>query len=146
MAESTVQSIDVKATPEECFDVAADIAEYPEWATGVRSTEVLETTDDGRVHRASFVIDGMVKEIAYTLTYTYDHPSRMTWLADSGDDIKELEGSYAFEQIEDGRTRVTYALRAEPAFSIPGFLRRQVEKQIVTTALRGLRSRVESTD
>lgn len=146
MAESTVQSIDVKATPEACFDVAADIAEYPEWATGVRSTEVLETTDEGRVHRATFVIDGMVKEIEYTLTYAYDYPTTMSWWADSGDDIEELEGSYAFEQIEDGRTRVTYALRAEPAFSIPGFLRRQVEKQIVTTALRGLRTRVESTD
>ena len=146
MAESTVQSIDVKATPEACFEVAADISQYPEWATGVRSTEVLETTDDGRVHRAAFVIDGMVKEIGYTLTYSYEYPHEMRWWADAGDDIKELEGSYAFEQIDDGRTRVTYALRAEPAFSIPGFLRRQVEKQIVTTALRGLRARVESDD
>ena len=34
------------------------------------------------------------------------------------------------------------ALRATPAFTIPGFLRRQVEKQIVGTALRGLRERV----
>lgn len=144
MAESTVQSIDVKASPEACFEVAADIAQYPEWATGVRSTEVLETTDEGRVHRATFVIDGMVKEISYTLTYSYEHPHEMRWWADPGDDIKELEGSYAFESIDDGRTRVTYALRAEPAFSIPGFLRRQVEKQIVTTALRGLRARVES--
>lgn len=144
MAESTVQSIDVKASPEACFAVAADIASYPEWATGVRSTEVLETTDDGRVHRATFVIDGMVKEIEYSLTYEYDHPELMTWSADPGADIEELEGSYRFEAIDDERTRVTYALRAQPAFNIPGFLRRQVEKQIVTTALRGLRSRVES--
>lgn len=144
MAESTVQSIDVKATPEECFAVAADIAVYPDWATGVRSTEVLSETDDGRVHRATFVIDGMVKEIEYSLTYQYDYPNEMTWSADPGDDIRELEGSYRFETVDDDRTRVTYALRAEPAFSIPGFLRRQVEKQIVTTALRGLRSRVEA--
>lgn len=144
MAESTVQSIDVKGTPEACFDVAADIAIYPEWATGVRSTEVLETTDDGRVHRATFVIDGMVKEIEYTLTYMYEYPNVMTWSADPGDDIEELEGSYRFEATDEGRTRVVYALRAQPAFSIPGFLRRQVEKQIVTTALRGLRARVEA--
>jgi hypothetical protein len=30
----------------------------------------------------------------------------------------------------------------EPNFKVPGFLRRQAEKQIVTTALRGLRKRV----
>lgn len=144
MAESTVQSIDVRATPEACFDVAADIAVYPDWATGVRSTEILEETEDGRVHRATFVIDGMVKEIEYSLTYRYDYPNEMTWSADPGDDIKELEGSYRFESVDEDHTRVTYALRAEPAFSIPGFLRKQVEKQIVTTALRGLRSRVEA--
>lgn len=144
MAESTVQSIDIRATPQACFDVAADIAVYPEWATGVRSTEVLEETPDGRVHRATFVIDGMVKEIEYSLTYQYDYPHEMTWSADPGDDIRELEGSYRFEEVDGDHTRVTYALRAEPSFSIPGFLRRQVVKQIVTTALRGLRSRVES--
>ncbi len=144
MAESTVQSIDVRATPEACFEVAADIAAYPDWATGVRSTEVLEETSEGRVHRATFVIDGMVKEIEYSLTYQYDFPTEMTWSADPGDDIKELEGSYRFEIVDPDHTRVTYALRAEPAFSIPGFLRRQVEKQIVTTALRGLRTRVEA--
>lgn len=144
MADSTIQSIDVKASPEACFDVASGIAAYPEWATGVRSTEVLETNEDGRVFRAAFVIDGMVKEIGYSLTYDYQYPDLMTWTADPGDDIEELEGSYRFDAIEDGMTRVTYALRAKPAFSIPGFLRRQVEKQIVTTALRGLRTRVEA--
>jgi hypothetical protein len=41
----------------------------------------------------------------------------------------------------DGATEVVYALSVEPNFTVPGFLRRQAEKQIVTTALRGLRKR-----
>ena len=56
-----------------------------------------------------------------------------------------MDGSYTFKSIGENRTQVVYALRAEPAFTIPGFLRRQVEKQIVSTALRGLRERVEET-
>ncbi|MDH4116396.1 MAG: SRPBCC family protein [Acidimicrobiia bacterium] len=143
MADTTVQSIDIDAPAAACFAVAADIASYPEWATGVRTTEVLESDADGRVLRAHFVIDGMVKEIAYTLVYTYDEPSSISWSAEPGDDLKSLEGSYRFSPLEDGRTEVVYALRAEPGFTIPGFLRRQVEKQIVGTALRGLRERVE---
>ncbi len=143
MADSTVQTIEIAASPEACFAVASDIASYPEWATGVRVTEVLGHDQAGRVDRAHFVIDGMVKEIAYDLRYSYDEPNRMSWTAEPGDDLKSLEGSYAFNQLEDGRTEVVYALRAEPAFTIPGFLRRQVEKQIVGTALRGLRERVE---
>jgi ribosome-associated toxin RatA of RatAB toxin-antitoxin module len=142
VAEGTVQSIEVDAEPAACFAVAADVAAYPDWATGVRSTEVLATDSEGRPARASFVIDGMVKEIAYTLTYTYDEPHSMSWTAEPGPDLKALDGSYTFNDLGDGRTQIVYALRADPAFTIPGFLRRQVEKQIVGTALRGLRERV----
>lgn len=144
MAEGTVQSIEIDAEPAACFAVASDVAAYPDWATGVRSTEVLETDDVGRPHRAAFVIDGMVKEISYTLTYEYDEPTSISWTADPGADLKAMEGSYTFKEISPGRTEIVYALRAEPAFTIPGFLRRQVEKQIVGTALRGLRERVTS--
>jgi ribosome-associated toxin RatA of RatAB toxin-antitoxin module len=142
VAEGTVQSIEVDAEPAACFAVASDVAAYPEWATGVRSTEVLETDDQGRPSRAAFVIDGMVKEISYTLQYTYDEPHSMSWTAEPGADLKALEGSYAFKELGEGRTEIVYALKADPAFTIPGFLRRQVEKQIVGTALRGLRERV----
>ena len=42
-----------------------------------------------------------------------------------------------------GGTAIAYALRVAPNFSVPGFLRRQAEKQIVQAALRGLRLRAE---
>ena len=145
MAESTVQTIEIDAPPAECFAVAADIASYPDWATGIRDIEILETGPDGRVSRAHFTIDGMVKEISYTLRYEYEEPTRISWSAEPGEDLELMDGSYAFHEIASGRTEVVYALRAEPAFTIPGFLRRQVEKQIVGTALRGLRRRVEES-
>lgn len=145
MAESTVQTIEIDAGVEACFDVAADVAAYPDWATGVRSTEVLETDPEGRPLKAHFVIDGMVKEIAYTLSYTYDRPTHIAWESVESADLKTLDGSYTFKSIGEDRTEVVYALRAEPSFTIPGFLRRQVEKQIVGTALRGLRDRVEQS-
>jgi uncharacterized membrane protein len=143
MSDSTVQSIEVDASPEACFAVAADVAAYPEWATGIRVADVLEAGKDGRARRARFVVDGMVKEITYVLVYSYEEPHHISWTAEPGADIKEMEGSYSFNPLDAERTQVVYALRAEPGFSIPGFLRRQVEKQIVGTALRGLRKRVE---
>lgn len=144
MAEGTVQSIEVSAPPEALFEVAADLEQYPDWASGVRSVEVLERDAEGRSLRARFVVDGMIKEITYVLRYSYDFPHRISWVAEPGDDIREMEGSYDFEGLEEGGTAVVYALRADPAFLIPGFLRRQVEKQIVGTALRGLKKRVEA--
>lgn len=144
MVESTVQSIEIDAPPSRCFQVAADIAAYPEWATGVRTTEVLETDAGGRVRRARFVVDGMVKEITYVLAYRYEDPLTMAWVAEPGPDLATLEGSYTFRPLDGERTEVVYALRADPTFTLPGFVKGRAVRQIVGTALRGLRNRVQS--
>ena len=141
MAEGTFQTLEIDATPEELYDVAADVASYPEWASGVKEVEVLSEDSEGRVDRAKFVVEGYIKEIEYVLRYSHERPTRLSWVAEEGVDLKMLEGSYQFSQT-NGATEVVYSLTVEPNFTVPGFLRRQVEKQIVTTALRGLRKRV----
>ena len=146
MTESTVQSIEIDADPADIFAVAVDIETYPEWASGVKQVEVLETDEEGWPHRAAFVLEGFVKEIAYELVYDYDPPYRVSWKADPSPDLNMLEGSYTFTETEDGATEVVYAFSVDPAFKVPGFIRRQAEKQIVTTALRGLRRRVQEQE
>lgn len=142
MAEGTFSTLEIDATPEELYDVAADVASYPDWASGVKEVEVLDVDADGRVDRARFVLEGFVKEIEYVLKYTHDRPSVLSWVAEDSADLKMLEGSYQFGPAEDGATEVVYSLTVEPNFIVPGFIKRQAEKQIVTTALRGLRKRV----
>ena len=146
MAEGTFSSLEIDASPEELYDVAADVAAYPEWASGVKEVEVLDTDEEGRVDRARFVLEGFVKEIEYVLKYTHDRPNVLSWAAEPSDDLDMLEGSYQFEPAEEGATEVVYSLSVEPKFIIPGFIKRQAEKQIVTTALRGLRKRVARGD
>lgn len=142
MTQGTYQTLEIDAPAEDLYQVVADIAAYPDWATGVKEVEVLEQDDQGEVLRARFVLEGFVKEITYNLIYTHDRPNKLSWTAEPGDDVKIMEGSYTFNDIDDGATEVVYALSVEPNFTIPGFIRRQAEKQIVTTALRGLRKRV----
>lgn len=144
MAEGTFSTLEIDAPAEELYDVAADVAAYPEWASGVKEVEVLDLDAEGRVDRARFVLEGFVKEIEYVLKYTHDRPNTLSWVAEESDDLKMLEGSYQFSPTENGSTEVVYSLTVEPKFIIPGFIKRQAEKQIVTTALRGLRKRVAS--
>lgn len=143
MTEAAVQTIEVDASPEECFAVAADLAAYPEWTSEVRRVEIRERDAAGRPRRAELVIDAMVRQVTALLTYSYDPPRLMKWSAEPNRDLAELEGSYEFIAAPGG-TRVTYALAVTPAFPVPGFLRKQGEKQIMGTALRSLRKRVES--
>jgi ribosome-associated toxin RatA of RatAB toxin-antitoxin module len=142
MAEGTYSTLEIDASPEDLYDVAADVAAYPEWASGVKEVEVLDLDREGKVDRARFVLEGFVKEIEYVLKYTHDRPSSLSWVAEESDDLRMLEGSYQFAPADEGATEVVYSLRVEPKFILPGFIKRQAEKQIVTTALRGLRTRV----
>ncbi len=144
--EGTVQSIEVSAPPQLVYETALDLEAYPDWATGVKQVEVLEEDDLGRPSRASFVADAMIKEISYTLRYSYELANGFSWVAEPGDDITAMDGSYEFNPLDDGGTEVLYALRVDPAFKVPGFLRRQAEKQIVSSALRGLKKRAETPE
>lgn len=141
MTEGTFQTLEIDAPAEDLYDVVADVGRYPEWATGVKEAEVLETDAEGRVVRARFVLEGFIKEIRYVLRYHHDRPNSLSWTSEESDDLKMMEGSYTFNP-SDGATEVIYALTVEPKFTIPGFIRRQAERQIVTTALKGLRKRV----
>lgn len=142
MPEGTFSTLEIDASPETLYDVAADVAAYPQWASGVKQVEVLDVDSEGRVDRARFVLEGFVKEITYVLKYSHDRPNTLSWVAEESDDLKMLEGSYQFDETETGATEVVYSLTVDPKFMMPGFVRRQAEKQIVTTALRGLRKRV----
>lgn len=142
--EGTVQSIESTASPEVLHDVAIDLASYPEWVTGVKEVEILETDEEGRPARARFVVEAMVREISYVLDYHFDEDHyRFEWEAEPGADIKAMTGYYEFAELDDGGTEVRYGLRVDPAFPVPGFLRRQAEKTIVSNALRGLKKRAE---
>jgi uncharacterized membrane protein len=143
--EGTVQSIEVSASPQLVYEVALDLEAYPDWVTGVKEVEIHDEDEYGRPVRVSFVADAMIKEISYTLIYRYDLDNGFSWSAEPGDDIKGMDGSYEFNQLDDGGTEVLYALKVDPAFVVPGFLRRQAEKQIVSSALRGLKRRAESS-
>ncbi len=143
--EGTVQSIESVAPPQQLHDVAIDLESYPEWVTGVKEVEVLDTDDEGRPARARFVVEAMVREITYVLVYHYDDDYlRFEWEAEPGADIKTMTGYYEFAELDDGGTEVRYGLRVDPAFPVPGFLRRQAEKTIVSNALRGLKKRAEA--
>jgi ribosome-associated toxin RatA of RatAB toxin-antitoxin module len=144
MLEGTVQKVEISATPQHVYEVALDLEAYTEWADGVKFVEVASEDEYGRPATADFTVEAMVKEVSYTLVYDYSFDNGFAWSAVPNSDLKSLEGRYEFNELDDG-CEVVYALKVDPAFTVPGFLRRQAEKQIVGTALRGLKKRAEET-
>lgn len=143
MADEVSGNIDVSATAEETFAVATDFAAYPEWNANIKRVEVKETDDEGRATKVWYEVDAKVKTVTYTLEYDYsDAPDAFSWDLVDGD-VRALTGSYEFDEFDDV-TEVRYEMSMDPGFPIPGFLKRQGEKQIVKGALNDLKKRVES--
>ena len=143
MADKVKDSIDVKATTDEIFEVATDFAAYPEWNENIKETEVKETDEEGRATQVWFKVDAKLKVVSYTLEYDYsDAPDSFSWSLVDGD-VKSLSGSYAFDEFDDV-TEVNYETEIDPGFPVPGFLKKKAEKTIARGALEDLKKRVES--
>jgi len=75
--------------------VIADFAAYPEWANGVRATEIVEQLDDGRARRVRFTLDAGIIKDRFVLCYQWDGDAQVRWTldpAESGSVISELSG------------------------------------------------------
>lgn len=143
MADRVKDSLDVKADAAMLFEVATDFAAYPEWNPPIKQVEIKETDSEGRPAKVWFEVDAKIRTVTYTLQYDYSNaPESFSWELLDGD-VKDLSGSYMFDEFDDV-TEVTYEMQIDPGFPIPGFLKRQAEKQIVKAALEDLKKRVES--
>ena len=139
----TTSDIVIAAPPEQIMAVIADFDDYPTWATGVRSAEVVEQDGD-RAERVHFVLEAAPIRDEYELGYVWDGDRSVTWsLVQRGSMLTSMDGKYQLDPIDDG-TRVTYQLSVDVSIPMLGMLKRKAEKVIIDTALKGLKRHVEA--
>ena len=79
------------------------------------------------------------------MLYTRSTDGGVSWTTvEASGAVKDIEGEYVLGPADDETTEVTYRLTLELGISLPGFMRRQAEKQVINTALGGLKKRVET--
>lgn len=144
MPEQTTSSIVVAADPAAVMEVIADFPAYPQWAKGVTSAEPLSTGPDGRAEQVRFSLDVSPIKDEYTLAYTWDGDHRVSWTLVQGTLLRVLDGEYVVRPAGPGRSEVTYALRIDVSIPLIGMLKRKGERILIDTALKGLKTRVES--
>jgi uncharacterized membrane protein len=141
------KSVEIDAPIEECFEIAADIATAPEWQGSLRDVEVLSRDADGRAEVVETESDAKVKTVKARLRFSYDEPTRISWVQEKGD-TKSLEGWWDLEDLGGGRTRATYGLDVDPGRMLGMLLRGPVEGQVrnflLGGAADGLKSQAES--
>jgi carbon monoxide dehydrogenase subunit G len=142
MADQSTQSIVIDAPPAAIMAVIADFPAYPQWATSVKSAEVVSTGADGRAEQVRFVLDAGVVKDDYVLAYEWSGDDRVEWRLVRGQMQKSQQGSYVLAP-RGGSTEVTYHLAVDLAIPMLGMFKRKAEKVIMDTALKELKKRVE---
>lgn len=142
MAEKTRGEIDIAGSVAEVAAVLADLPQYPSWTSGMSDVEVLSSDESGRPLRATFSVSAGPVSDRVELGYEWSE-SGVAWHLISGRNLTALNGSYQWLTGPSG-TRVTYLLELELAVSLPSLIKRAAEKSIVSSALQGLKKRVES--
>ncbi len=146
MAEQATEHATVAAPPERCYAVVTDIEHYPEWAADIKQVTIDRRDDHGRPLLCTFRAAAFGRSTSYTLEYDYsDAPHVLAWRQTKGDITTKLDGRYVFDPAIGGGTDVTYHLEVELRVPIPGFIKLRAASRIMSTALRELKSRAEST-
>jgi uncharacterized membrane protein len=136
----------VSAPPERCFSVAADIERMPEWAADIKEVIVNERDDEGRPISVTFRTAAFGRSTTYTLEYDFSEAPRiLSWKQTKGDITTKLEGSYVFDPSDGSGTDVTYHLEVELRVPIPGFIKMRAQSRIMSTVMRELKARFESS-
>jgi ribosome-associated toxin RatA of RatAB toxin-antitoxin module len=146
VADQATEHMSVTASPERCFSVVADIERYVEWAADIKEIVVEERDDEGRPLVVTWRAAAFGRSTSYTLAYDYSEAPRiLSWKLTKGDITSKLDGSYVFDPGEGAGTDVTYHLEVELRVPIPGFIKMRAQSRIMSTALRELKARVESS-
>jgi len=139
-------TVEINAPRERCYEIAADIESAPRWQGTLEEVTVRERDAEGRAQLVETVSDAKVRKAKSTLRFSYDPPGAIRWEQEKGD-VKWLVGDWDLAELDGGRTRATYSLRADPGRILGMLLRGPVEgkvKEALTkSAAEGLKGEAE---
>lgn len=138
--------VQIAASVERCYTIAADLESAPQWQRSLQSIEVLERDDEGRAILVETVSDASVKLITARLRFAYEPPTAIRVRQEKGD-LKSLVGGWTFVEV-GSITQATYALDADPGRMLGMLLRGpvvdKVRQVLVGEAAEGLKTKAES--
>jgi hypothetical protein len=140
MAANDSREVVIEATPEEIFDVIADVVNASSWSPQYQSAEVLDTYADGRPKRVKMKVKaaGLTDEMEVEYSWSANSAG---WTLISSSQLRAQDAMYTLSPAGD-KTKVRFDLKVDPSIPIPGFLLKRTLKGAMETATDGLRKQV----
>ncbi|HUU02896.1 MAG TPA: SRPBCC family protein [Myxococcota bacterium] len=116
------KSTEVGVAPEKIFDIIADFDSYPEFLSHLGMVAVKTESGAGDRKVVTQSVKKMGKVVSYTLDYTFDRPRKISWTFVKGQMMKDNRGSWTFEELSEGHTKITYSAEVKFGMLVPGSL------------------------
>jgi coenzyme Q-binding protein COQ10 len=136
---SAQKTIDIKASPADCYKVIMDFANYPKFVSDLKTVKILEKK--GETQKVEFTIS-IIKEINYTLELTGEPGKGMSWKLVKGF-FKKNNGSWKLEDIGKGVTRATYSVDVDLGPLVPGKILSMLTEKNFPKMLSQFKDRIE---
>ena len=135
-------SVQIAASPAECFAAILEFERYPEWSSAIQSARVLERDAAGIGRRVEFNIDMKIRSVRYVLEYTYKKPTELSWHSVEGD-VESIEGRYRFRKLGPELTEASCRQEIQLGFWMPGPLRHLAERTALKQSINEFKADVE---
>jgi len=127
------QTIEIDATPEECFAAATGFEDYPKWAGAMKKVNVKQRQGRGlgTVVEWTMGILNLVDRPVFVYTYERSNTEMKWHIQTPSKTIKNLEGRYTFKSVGSAKapkTKVEYKLNVEPYIPFPAFVKKVINK------------------
>ena len=121
------------------------LGQYPTWSSAIKSSEVVESDDQGRATKVRMTIDAGMMEDRVILDYDWSQaPAQLSFSLDDADLLTGMDGSYSIKAIDEDTTQVTYQLGVSLSMPIPAMMRQKAEKATIDQALAQLKAALEA--
>lgn len=138
-------SIEISATPQECYRFICNFEKYVEWASAVKKVNIIKI-ENNRPKIVEYIINlGLLpKDFRYVLNYKYDDTNLLlSWTYVEGS-LRDVQGEYLFKPAGQNRTKATYKLAVDPGFWVPEIIKNKIINIAMKGSMEEFRKAVES--
>lgn len=140
MAISDTRDVVIEATPEEIFDVLADVMTAHTWSPQYQSAEIIDTYDSGRPKTVKMKVKAAGLTDEQVVEYTWGE-NTVGWTLLKAGQLRSQEATYTLTP-DGANTKVRFEITVDPSVPLPGFILKRAMKGAMETATDGLRKQV----
>jgi coenzyme Q-binding protein COQ10 len=133
------ESIEIKASPKQCFEVITDYEAYPEFLSDLKDVTV--ANKKGNTCDVTYEIE-VIKRIQYTLKMKAA-PLKIEWSFIKGDIMKDNHGYWELEEVKKGLTKATYHIEVRFGLLVPSAVTKSLVSKNLPAMLNNFKARIE---